>query len=289
MRLRINRLSPVLGAEITGLEVTEPMSRDIFTQIRHGLRQHGGVLVLRDQHLSPAQHIQFSRRFGELFGDQEHLKYQFQDTVKKYLLPGHPQIFRVSNKIVGGEQQGRSRAGNYWHSDVSFRKHPASFSLLHAIEIPEIGGDTLFCNMNAAFEALSNSLQDFLLSLSARHDFAVNTTVGFSHETISKKDLSGQNTTVHPVVRTHPKSGRKSLFVNPGNTSNIIELSPKESRHLLDFLYTHSTQPEFVFRHRWETNDLLIWDNRCTMHYAIVDYTDDRYMHRTTVIGEEPV
>lgn len=285
MRLRINRLSPVLGAEITGLIVTEPMSKETFTQIRLGLCQNGGVLVLRNQHLSPAQHVQFSHRFGELFGDREHL----QDTVMKYLLPGHPQIFRVSNKIVKGEQQGRARAGNYWHSDVSFRRHPASFSLLYAIEIPQIGGDTLFCNMNAAFEALSNTLQGFLLSLSAQHDFAVNTTVGFSQETINEKDLSGQNTAVHPVVRTHPKSGRKSLFVNPGNTSNIIGLSPKESRCLLNFLYTHCTQPEFVFRHHWETNDLLIWDNRCTMHYAIVDYTEPRYMHRTTVIGEEPV
>ena len=285
MEVRINRLSPVLGAEIAGLDVTEPMSEALFDQIRLALCEHDGVLILRDQHLTPDQHIVFSRRFGELFGDRE----QLQDTVTKYLLPGYPQIYRVSNKIVDGEQQGRARAGNYWHSDVSFRTRPASVSLLYAIEIPRIGGDTLFCNMYSAFEALSDSLQHFLCSLSARHDFAVNTTVGFTQETITEKDLAGQNTAVHPVVRTHPESGRKSLFVNPGNTSHLIGLRPKESRHLLDFLHKHCTQTEFVFRHRWEKNDLLIWDNRCTMHYAIVDYVEDRYMHRTTVIGERPV
>ena len=136
MEVRINRLSPVLGAEIAGLDVTEPMSEALFDQIRLALCEHDGVLILRDQHLTPDQHIVFSRRFGELFGDRE----QLQDTVTKYLLPGYPQIYRVSNKIVDGQPQGRTRAGNYWHSDVSFRSRPAMVSLLYAIEIPPLGG-----------------------------------------------------------------------------------------------------------------------------------------------------
>ncbi len=285
MKLTVNRLSQVLGAEIAGLDVARPIIEDQFAQIREALCDHDGVLVLRDQHLTPDQHIAFSRRFGELFGDRE----QLQDTVTKYLLPGHPQIFRVSNKIVHGEPQGRSRAGNYWHSDVSFRSHPAMVSLLYAIELPRLGGDTLFCNMHAAYKTLSEALQRFLCALSARHDFAVNTSVGFTQETINEKDLAGQNAAVHPVVRTHPESGRKCLFINPGNTSHLIGLHPDESKHLLDFLYQHCTRPEFIFRHHWEEHDLVIWDNRCTMHYAIVDYDEDRYLHRTTVIGEKPV
>ncbi len=284
MELNVNRLCPALGAEITGLNVARPMSDERFAELRRILCENDGVVVLRDQHLTPDQHITFSRRFGELFGDRE----QLQDTVTKYLLPGYPQIFRASNKVVDGQPQGRTRAGNYWHSDVSFRPQPAMVSLLYAIEIPPLGGDTLFCNMYSAYEQLSETMQRFLGGLRARHDFAVNT-VGFSHETIAQQDLAGGNACEHPVVRTHAESGRKCLFVNPGNTSHLIGLHPQESKRLLDFLYEHCTRPEFIFRHRWEKDDLVIWDNRCTMHYAIVDYDDDRYMHRTTVIGERPV
>lgn len=284
MALTVNRLCPALGAEITDLDVARGMSDELFAEVRRALCENNGVLVLRNQKLTPIEQINFSRRFGELFGDRE----QLQDTVTKYLLPGHPQIFRASNKIVDGQPQGRVRAGNYWHSDVSFRSRPAMVSLLYALEVPPLGGDTLFCNMYLAYEHLSEPLQLFLGDLRARHDFAVNTAVGFTHENIEQEDLEGQNSTEHPVVRTHDETGRKCIFVNPGNTSHLIGLHPAESKLLLDFLYRHSTQPEFIFRHRWVKGDLMIWDNRCTMHHAVVDYDGDRYMHRTTVIGERP-
>ncbi len=285
MTLTVNRLSPALGAEVIGVDIAASVKDDVFAQIRTALCENDGVLVLRDQDLTPQQHIDFSRRFGELFGDRE----QLQDSVTKYLLPGHPQIFRASNKIVDGQQQGRSRAGNYWHSDVSFRPRSAMASLLYAIEIPPVGGDTLFTNMYRAYEGLSPSMQRFLGGLRARHDFAVNTNIGFAHETIEQQDLEGANTCVHPVVQTHAESGRKCLFVNPGNTSHLEGLSPGESKALLEFLYEHSVQPEYIYRHQWVARDLMIWDNRCTMHYAVVDYEGDRYMHRTTVMGERPV
>ncbi|MFO1350532.1 MAG: TauD/TfdA family dioxygenase [Gammaproteobacteria bacterium] len=285
MAWTINRLCPALGTELIGFDAARPMTDAEFAELRQCWLANDGVLVLRDQHLTPEQHIEFSRRFGELFGDREPL----QDTVTKYLLPGHPQIFRVSNKVVGGEPQGRQRAGNYWHSDVSFRARPAMASLLYGIEIPPLGGDTLFCNMFLAYEALSESLQGFLGGLRARHDFAVNTTQGFANEVIQRQDLDGRNASEHPVVRIHAETGRKCLFVNPGNTSHIVGLKPKESALLLNFLYQHCVQPEFIYRHRWKPRDLLIWDNRSTMHYAIVDYQDDRYLHRTTVIGERPM
>ena len=284
MALNLKRLSPALGAEISGADVAQPLSDELFAEIRRTLCDHGGVLVFRDQQLTPEQHVNFSRRFGELFGDRE----QLQDTVTKYLLPGYPQIFRASNKIVDGQPQGRVRAGNYWHSDVSFRPRPAMVSLLYAIQVPPLGGDTLFCSMYRAYDTLSEPLQRFLGGLRARHDFAVNTSVGFAHENIEQVDLEGQNSAEHPVVRTHDETGRKCLFVNPGNTSHLLGLHPAESSLLLDFLYRHSTQPEFTYRHRWVKGDLMIWDNRCTMHHAVVDYDGDRYMHRTTVIGERP-
>lgn len=283
--MRITSLSPALGAEITGIDVSGALSDADFSAVTQALHDHDGVLVLRDQNLSPDQHIEFSRRFGELFGETE----PYQDTVTKYLLPGYPQIFRASNKIVEGEPQGRTRAGNYWHSDVSFRPRPAMVSILYAIEIPSIGGDTLFCNMYSAYERLSDPVQQFLSSLTSRHDFARNTNIGFSHENISEQDLEGGNAAEHPVVRTHPESGRRCLFVNPGNTSRILELHLRESDELLEFLFNHSVQEESIYRHRWSVNDLMIWDNRCVMHYAIADYDEDRYMHRTTVMGEKPV
>ena len=282
--MKITPLSPALGAEAIGLDLSTPPSDDTFAAVRQALCDHNGVLVIRDQHITPEQHIAFSRRFGELFGEAEKL----QDTVTKYLLPGYPQIFRASNKVLDGQPQGRTRAGNYWHSDVSFRPRPAMVSILYAIEIPSIGGDTLFCNMYSAYDRLSEPLQRFLENLTARHDFAKNTTIGFSHENINPDDLDGFNAAEHPVVRTHPESDRKCLFVNPGNTSGIIGLHPQESATLLEYLYRHSTQSEAIYRHRWSVNDLVIWDNRCVMHYAIADYDEDRYMHRTTVIGEQP-
>ncbi|MBS14058.1 MAG: taurine dioxygenase [Gemmatimonadetes bacterium] len=278
------RLSPALGVEIVGFDAREP-SDDDFGQIHEYLVEGAGVLVLRDQTLEPEQHIAFSRRFGDLFGEAEPL----QNTVTRYLHPDHPQIFRVSNKNADGQPLGRSRAGNYWHSDVSFRLRPASVSLLYAIELPRIGGDTLFCSTTLAYDSLSKEMRFFLDRLEARHDFAINTQVGFSHEQIETDDLAGQNAAIHPVVRRHPDSGRKGLFVNPGNTSHILGLHEGESRMLLAFLYKRCTQPEFIYRHSWRPHDLVIWDNRCTMHYAIVDYDADRYLHRTTVIGERPI
>ncbi len=283
--ITVNRLCPALGAEVVDVDVSAPMSDELFAELRQAWLDSDGVLVVRDQHLTPAQHIAFSRRFGELFGERE----QLQETVDKYLLPGYRPIFRVSNKVIEGVPQGRTRAGNYWHSDVSFRRRPAMASLLYAIELPRVGGDTLFCNMYLAYERLSRPMQQFLGSLRAWHDFAVNTTQGFAHERIAAQDLEGHNACDHPVVRTHPETGRRCLFVNPGNTSHVLGLEPAESRALLELLYRHCTQPELIYRHQWAPHDLVIWDNRCTMHYAVTDYEEDRYLHRTTVIGERPL
>lgn len=285
MDFSVNRLSPALGAEITGLDVSQQVSDNLFGEIKQVLNEAGGVIVLRDQHLTPDQHISFSRMFGPLFGEAEDL----QDTVKPYLLPDYPQIYRVSNKVTDGKPQGRLRAGTYWHSDVSFRKNPAMVSILHGIEIPPLGGDTVFANMTVAYEKLSQAMKNMIAPLTAVHSFVGASKTGWSHETIAKHDLDGTNTAEHPVVRVHPDTGLKCLFVNPGNTAHLTDFSSQESEALLGFLYDHAIQPEFQYRHKWQPRDLVIWDNRCTLHYAIADYIADRYMHRTTVIGERPV
>ena len=285
MDFETTRLCPAIGAEISGLDVSGISSGNLVGELREAVNEAGGLLVLRDQELTPEQHVEFSRAFGPLFGEAE----QLQNTVKPYLHPDFPQIFRVSNKVVNGKVQGRQRAGTYWHSDVSFRKKPAMFSILYGIEVPPLGGDTVFTNMTLAYEALSDAMKDLIGPMRAVHHFAGASNAAWSHENVDAEDLEGANVAEHPVVRVHAETGEKSLFVNPGNTSHLIGFSPEESDALLGFLYEHSIQQEFQYRHSWSPRDLVIWDNRCTLHYAISDYSADRYMHRTTVIGEEPV
>jgi taurine dioxygenase len=272
----VNRLSPNLGAELVGADVSATADDGAFEFIHRAWLESDGVFVLRDQQLSPKQHISFSRRFGPL---QKHV-------LAKYLLPGFPEIYRVSNKVKDGVPQGREKAGTYWHSDLSYMKPPALASLLYGIEVPPIGGDTQFCSLYAAYDALSPTMQGFLEGLNAVHDFGYASRGVFQAEQANREQLETTPAVEHPVVNTHPETGKKVLFVNPGFTSHIVGLHPKESQAVLAFLFDHMIQPDLIYRHRWSQGDLVIWDNRCTMHCAIADYDDigDRYMHRTTVM-----
>ncbi len=276
----VERLSPVLGAEITGADLSCPLTDDQFAGIRQVWLESDGVLVLRGQILSPDQHIAFSHRFGEL---ERHV-------LDKYLLPGHPEIYRVSNKVRDGQPLGRANAGTYWHSDLSYMSRPAMASLLYAIEVPPVGGDTLFCNMYAAYDALPDEVKRRIERLTAVHDFGFAARGVFATESPSDKQLAATPAAEHPMVRTHPETGRKTIFVNPGFTSHIVGLPADESAALLRLLNDHSTQARFIYRHRWSVGDLVLWDNRCTMHHAVADYdgVGERHMHRTTVIGDAP-
>ena len=288
MSFTVNPLSPVLGAEITGLDIAQPMGENLAKDIRQSWLDAGGLLVIRDQTLTTEQHIQFSRHFGPLFGAPGETP--LQETVSRYLHPDHPEIYRVSNRVENGKPKGRAGAGTYWHSDVSFKQRPAAASIMHAIEIPDIGGDTLFCNMTAAYEALSGAMKEMLAPLHAHHDFAQTAATQFAKPVVIEEDLKGDNRAIHPVVRTHGDTGRKSLYVNPGMTTGLDNFDDEESAVLLGFLFDHTTQPEFTFRHHYRQGDVVMWDNRSLMHYAINDYGDQpRYMERTTSIGEKPV
>ncbi len=289
MELTIMPLSPTFGSEVVGADLNTG-DKNIVQVIRQSWLDSGGLTIIRGQDLTSEQHIRFAEHFGLLFGAKG--EQPLQDSVSVYLHPEYPEIYRVSNQIdKDGKPKGRKGAGTYWHSDVSFRQQPAGASILSAKQIPASGGDTIFCDQSRAFESLSDTMKKILIPLQAVHKFEVIARRQYSDGVLAINDLEGDtNSAAHPIVRTHPQTGRKSLFVNPGFTSHIEGLHEIESRTLLAFLYDHSIQPEFLYRHRWQEHDLVIWDNRCLMHYAVMDYPDDhpRYMERTTCIGERP-
>lgn len=284
MSVQFRRLSPASGMEVMGLDLSQPVGDNLFRQLNDAWLSADGVLVLRDQDITPEQHIAFSRKFGELqIGNPDSM-------LGRYYLPGHPEIYRVSNKKVDGVAQGREDAGTYWHSDGSWQTEPSKASLLHALEIPPAGGDTMFADMVRAYDALSDRMKALLEGLDAVHDRASGSATSYAKEYGNHTVELAESKALHPIVRTHPESGRKALFVNRGFTSHIPDLAPAESDAILQFLFAHCTTPDMVYRHSWRLYDLVVWDNRCTMHFAVADYKamGDRYMHRTTVKGDRP-
>src|ERR1700731_153748 len=262
MGFDIRPLSPVLGAEVLGLDLSEPLPEAEFARVRAAFEEHS-VLVLRDQQrLAPREHIAFSRRFGPL---EIHVQ-------ERFLLRGHPEILIVSNVFENGQPIGLVDAGHYWHSDLSYMPQPSLGSMLHAKELPAEGGDTLFVGMRAAYEALGEAVKARIASLEAEHSYlARNRKQG---ETNPYRPQLDEDTAakvppvIHPVVRVHPATGRPALFVSEGFTTRILGLPERESRELLAVLFEHMTEPRFIYRHRWQPHDLVFWDNRGTVHLA---------------------
>ncbi|MDD9876825.1 MAG: TauD/TfdA family dioxygenase [Magnetovibrio sp.] len=274
MSLEIKPITPILGAEVSGVDLSRPLSNAEFDAVHRAFVTHS-LLVFRDQNLSPEAQIEFSRRFGPLM----------VHVLKGANLEDHPEIYRVSNVKKDGKTQGRSYAGQYWHSDLTYEPRPSLGSLLYGLEVPEFGGDTLFASTAHAFETLSPTMQAMLDGLTAEHHFA-HAFRGGANPAARKGDPLDERPPVrHPVVRTHPETGRKCVFVNEGFTVRIIELEPKESEAVLGFLCQHMTRSQVVLRHRWRTGDAVLWDNRALVHRAVDDYGDDqpRHMHRTTI------
>jgi taurine dioxygenase len=272
-----------------GAEVLFDLSRDLDDQTFGKIEAafHDNVVVyFRDQQLSSERHIEFSRRFGEL---EIHI-------VKKYLLPEHPEILLVSNvRNDAGELVGLADAGFTWHTDVSYRKHPSRCSLLYAIEVPERAGkplgDTVFTNTIAAYDALPESMKRRLTGLKAIHRYSERRRVANSpRPKLTKEQLAETPDVAHPIVRTHPWTGRKSLYVTAGECIGIEGMKTDEALGLIEELDAHCIRPEFLYRHSWQVGDLLMWDNATSMHIAICDYAlpERRLMHRTTVIGGVP-
>lgn len=279
--LTVRPLSPNTGAEIEGVDLSQPVSDETFVQIHDAFLKHG-VLLFRDQEITPERHIAFSRRFGEL----ENFIYS------QFLLPGYPEILVLSNIVEGGRQVGAAgRAGAEWHTDLSYMREPSLGSLLYCLECPPDEGDTEFANMYAAYEALPEEKRRWLECLRAVHDLDYHLKTFMPHRPPLTDEQKAKTPPVaHPAVRTHPETVRRALFVNYNVVSHFEGVDVEESRRILRELTAFATQPQFVFRHRWRPGDLVIWDNRCTMH-RLIPYDEERLrrrMHRTTVKGDRP-
>ncbi|MBS0909431.1 TauD/TfdA family dioxygenase [Tatumella sp. JGM118] len=273
---------PGAGAEITGLDLSQPLSTADFYRIHQAHLQYH-VLVFRQQTLTPQQHIDFSRRFGPL---QIHV-------LKQFLLAGHPEILIVSNILREGEPVGLGDAGKYWHSDLSYKETPSLGSMLYARILPAIGGDTKFANMHRAWETLPDALRQAVEGRRAVHSY----TATYSQPkfgagwrpALTEKQLSEVKSVSHPIIRTHPETGRKALFVSEGFTTHIEGIPADESRDILQALYQHSIREENIYTHRWQPNDLLFWDNRSLIHLATGCPADcPRQLYRTTIQGDIP-
>ncbi len=271
MTFDITPLSPLIGAEITGANLTD-VDDTSFAAIEQALTDYQ-VIFFRDQpRLSPDQQIEFAKRFGPLHVHPA-----------APTLATHPEIF-----VIHAHKDSKVANGNGWHTDVSCDEQPPLGTMLQLYVLPETGGDTLFASMFAAFETLSSTMKNFLQELTATH--ASEHVYRGRYEDRGVNDEGKQYpSAVHPMIRTHPRSGRQALYVNPGFTTHINELKPKESRALLDFLYRHQQRAEFQIRFNWTPNAIAFWDNRCTQHFALWDYwPEERKGHRVTIQGERP-
>jgi len=278
----IRPFDAALGAEVVGLDLNQPLSDEDFRRIHRAHLDHH-VVVFRDQRITPDQQIAFSRRFGPL---QIHVLNQFQ-------LANHPEILIVSNVLKDGKPIGLGDAGHFWHSDLSYKEKPSLGSLLHAIELPAEGGDTLFANMHAAWDSLPAELQRKVEGLTAEHTYLARYAELQKRSpwrpNLTAEQIAQVKPVIQPVVRTHPETGRKALFVSEHFTTRIVGLPEDESRALLDTLFAHSVKPEHVYRHQWREHDLVFWDNRSLLHLAAG--TPDhlrRVMYRTTIEGDTP-
>jgi taurine dioxygenase len=284
MPVPVRKCETALGAEI-GFDLSQPIDDATFREIEAAF--HDNIVVFfRGQNLSDEQHIEFSRRFGEL---EIHI-------VKKYLLPGYPEILLVSNvKNESGEHIGLADAGFTWHSDVSYRQFPSRCSLLYAKEVPRRDGvalgDTVFANCIAAYEALPASMKRRLRGLKATHRYSSRRRIADSpRPKLTRTQLDETPDIAHPIVRTQPYTGRKAIYITAGECIGIEGMPEDEALELIAELDAHCVRPEFLYRHHWQVGDLVMWDNASAMHLAICDYAlpERRLMHRTTVIGSQP-
>lgn len=266
----VHPATPSIGADILGLSLSECCEPEVLAALDAAWTKHK-VLFFRDQDITTEQQIAFCRQFGELeihpFAPPK---------------PGYPEVLLViANEYRRGNE-------NTWHSDVTWRAEPSRGSMLRAVDVPTTGGDTLFADMEAAFEGLSSALQERLLGLTAMHDLGrvAASIVGPQAATAL---LAQYPPMEHPVIRTHPITGRRSIYVNAAFTSHIVGISGDESELLLPFLYRQAAIPEYQCRLRWQPGTVALWDNRCVQHYAVSDYFPaNRLMERVTIAGDRP-
>jgi taurine dioxygenase len=270
-QLDIRPISPLIGAEIHGVDLSRPLGDTVVAEVRRALNTHH-VIFFRDQELSPDQQADFARQFG-------------------VVTEGHPVIPAIDENPEVLAIDGRDDRASWWHTDVTFLQAPAFGSILYMITAPEVGGDTTWASLQDAYDRLAEPVRTMCDTLIAIHFdpwFAadVDARGGYEWEGVRYEKLLPA---LHPVVRTHPENGRNGLFVNPQFTQSILGLSKNESNAILDMLYRHCQQPELTCRFRWRPGSVAFWDNRATLHYALDDYGDaTRIAHRVTLRGDVP-
>jgi len=294
----VKRIGKHLGAEISGVDLSQPLDSDTFAQVAQAFFDNE-VVFFRNQKLSPAQQVEFTRRFGVL---EQHVR-------AEHRLAGFPEILTISNLLdANGKAIGVEDAGRFWHSDLSYKREPSMLSALYSIEVPARDGralgDTQFASTTAAYAALPDATKQRIAGLKNVHSYryyrAKNARAQQDEEargarvvqehTPTEEQLRSVPDVEVPVVRTHPVTGRKGLFVNEAHTSHIVGMDGRESEALLSSLYRHIIDPEFCYRHSWQPGDLLMWDNCSAQHKANFDYDLPlrRLMYRTTVRGSAP-
>jgi alpha-ketoglutarate-dependent taurine dioxygenase len=273
--IEIRPLSRVMGGEVHGVDLSQPLDEASFGGIRQAFHRHL-LLVFPEQRIDEAQQVAFSRRFGEL---QIHV-------LDQYRHPQFPEIYVLSNVARSGTTTGEhpDKGTLVWHSDLSFQRRPALATILYGLEVPRAGGDTLYADLCAAYAALDEAMKDRLAGMTAVHDLDASRRRA-GEPPMSAKQRAAAPPVEHTVVRTHPDTGRKTLYVSR-HVSHFTAMLRNESDELLEALMAHATREEFVFRHRWGARDVVMWDNRCTMHCA-TPYdagAERRVLHRTVVL-----
>ena len=274
MTLSVRPVTASVGALISGVDLREPLTEATRAAIERALLDHG-VLFFRDQDITPDQHVAFAEQFGPIS-----------------LPPMAPEGSPRPEVMVLNQVSPQGEGADNWHSDNTFMSEPPLGSILKAVSLPRVGGDTCYANAAAAYEALSDAMRSFVDGLRAVHDITkpMNRAVAAGIFDAAKlAELQKQWPPVeHPVARAHPKTGRKALYVNGNSTTHIVGLSERENALVLPFLNDHIRSPEFQCRFQWEPNSIAFWDNRTVQHYAVPDYTERRIMHRVTLTGDKP-
>ena len=284
MALKIRRISHAIGAEVRGVDFARPIDEAAAAELRSAFLDHG-ILLFRGQSITREQHLAFARLFGEV--DQNKV-------IRRNEVPGFSEISFVMSKPtpsgepVTGYAEGKF-PGQDWHSDKSYVSVPAKATLLRAVVLPEVGGDTMFANGCLSYERLSDGMKKLIDGLEGIHDRDGYKNVLQDRSTPEQAEHTKRITrTAQPIVRVHPETGRKALYLGETLVRQIVGMTVAESAPLLDYLKAHMTRPQFVYRHVWQKDDLLIWDNRCTMHVALGDFdrrNQLRHLEKITVIG----
>lgn len=273
-KLQVRKVTPYLGAEISGVNLAEGVDAETLQQIKEALWENQ-VIFFRDQDMTLDQHKDFGRLFGELH----------THPASPMAPEGHPDVLTIH-----ADEKSTRVAGEAWHTDVSCDAEPPMASILRLHTVPPVGGDTLFASMYAAYDALSPTMKEFLSGMTAIHSGEHVYRGRYGYKKGHRSDV-GETfpENEHPIIRTHPETGRQALFVNSGFTTRIVGLEKNESDALLKFLFDHIARPQFHCRFRWQPNSIAFWDNRCTQHYAMWDYFPQvRSGYRVTVKGDRP-